>query len=173
MGTRSVIARVKGDGFEGVYQHWDGYPSHTGRELYAMARRYIHECGQEDGLRRMMAHLIDDHPTGWSTAFPGTHTDFKTGEETHHDGECYCHTRGEGVHRDRFITDTGDACGAEWAYAINERTAKMFVFERLAGRGHMSSFAGMESPESRWTLRGTVDLCGPEPDWKAMEGDEE
>lgn len=34
MGTRSVLARPEGDGFAGVYAHWDGYPTCKGPELF-------------------------------------------------------------------------------------------------------------------------------------------
>ncbi len=35
MSTRSFIARQTETGYEGVYCHWDGYPSHNGALLHA------------------------------------------------------------------------------------------------------------------------------------------
>jgi hypothetical protein len=62
MGTRSIIARAKGDGWEGRYHHWDGYPSGLGAGLYD---HYHRSFGRN--LKRMLEVLIDEHPSGWST----------------------------------------------------------------------------------------------------------
>ena len=37
MSTREVIARQKGDVFEGRYHHWDSYPSGLGKALWELA----------------------------------------------------------------------------------------------------------------------------------------
>ena len=34
MSTRSYIIQKLGDGYAGVYCHWDGYPEHTGKLLH-------------------------------------------------------------------------------------------------------------------------------------------
>jgi hypothetical protein len=34
--TRGVIARQKGDVFEGRYHHWDSYPSGEGKALWEL-----------------------------------------------------------------------------------------------------------------------------------------
>jgi hypothetical protein len=61
MGTRSVIARPSDEHlFEGVYVHWDGYPSGVGAAVHAAARFF--------GSPELAAQwLIDDHPAGWSS----------------------------------------------------------------------------------------------------------
>lgn len=62
MSTRSVIARKTEQGFQGVYHHWDGYPSGLGRTLY---QAYNSHFGRD--LDKMLVFLIDQHPAGWST----------------------------------------------------------------------------------------------------------
>jgi hypothetical protein len=62
MSTRSAIARPNGDGFTGVYHHWDGYPSGLGRTLFRLFRdQTIGSVGHT------LDFLIDKHPAGWST----------------------------------------------------------------------------------------------------------
>ena len=63
MSTRSCIARIKGDGFAGVYHHWDGYPAGLGAELYQLA----HNRTLGD-LPAMLKTLIDDQRRGLVTS---------------------------------------------------------------------------------------------------------
>ena len=60
--TRGVIARQKGDAFEGRYHHWDSYPSGLGKALWELAHNEFK--GDIEGMLRI---LIDEHPAGWST----------------------------------------------------------------------------------------------------------
>jgi len=62
MSTRSIIAKPEGDGWEGVYHHWDGYPSGVGVELLTIYRSVF-----GGDLDAMTKYLIDDEPVGWST----------------------------------------------------------------------------------------------------------
>lgn len=62
MPTRAIIARQRGDGWEGRYHHADGYPAGLGAALYAL----YHGHFQRD-IERMLAVLIDEHPAGWSS----------------------------------------------------------------------------------------------------------
>jgi hypothetical protein len=61
MSTRSCIARPSDDHlFEGVYVHFDGYPSGVGAAVHSAARFF--------GTPELAAQfLIDDHPAGWSS----------------------------------------------------------------------------------------------------------
>lgn len=107
MSTRSIIGRPAGDGFEGRYHHSDGYPSGLGFELH---RRYREVYGGD--VARMTAHLIDEHPAGWSSLF---------------DDRCYCHWQGREVEGGSMLTclcpapEDKSRCSplsAEWAYVI-------------------------------------------------------
>lgn len=62
MSTRSIIARKKGNGFEGVYHHWDGYPEGVGQTLFKVNKKIF--AGDTE---RMLKFLIDEHKGGWST----------------------------------------------------------------------------------------------------------
>lgn len=62
MSTRGCIARIKDTGFEGVYHHWDSYPSGLGNTLWNL----YHEHFNHD-INAMLEYLIDNHPAGWST----------------------------------------------------------------------------------------------------------
>lgn len=62
MATRSIIAKPEGDGWVGVYHHWDGYP--TGLGLALLEAQALHFGGD---TAAMIRYLIDDEPVGWST----------------------------------------------------------------------------------------------------------
>lgn len=62
MSTRSVIARRNGNGFTGVYHHWDGYPSGLGATLFQLRNGHF-----KGDTQKMLSFLIDQHPAGWST----------------------------------------------------------------------------------------------------------
>ncbi|MBI2836125.1 MAG: hypothetical protein HYX85_00325 [Chloroflexi bacterium] len=62
MSTRGVIARQKGDTFEGRYHHWDSYPSGLGKALWD-----TYHSGFKGNLEEMLRVLVDEHPAGWST----------------------------------------------------------------------------------------------------------
>jgi hypothetical protein len=62
MSTRGVIARPVGDGWEGVFHHWDGMPKRLGKTLWGLY--HGHFAKNIDDMRR---YLITEHPGGWST----------------------------------------------------------------------------------------------------------
>ena len=62
MSTRGVIARQKGDSFEGRYHHWDSYPTGLGKALWEL----LHNEFKGD-IEGMLHILIDEHPARWST----------------------------------------------------------------------------------------------------------
>ena len=189
MSTRAVIARTTGDvstvtgqpHWEGRHHHWDGYPSGLGKRLYELAHHF-------NDLAWMLTFLIDQHPAGWSTILacdidaapgyrelgcqhpgePDRHNEFEahmTWERTQ-GPQCYCHgDRREAA--DPLITDnSANDWDTEWAYVINPATGVMTIYERIyEGDTPIYHRAVM-----RWSQVATVDLYGPEPDWRAMEG---
>lgn len=58
MGTRSLILEPHGDGFQGRYCHWDGYPEGVGAALLHIVQR--------DGVEMARKILLHDH-TYWSS----------------------------------------------------------------------------------------------------------
>jgi len=150
MSTRSIIARATGEGtFQGVYHHWDGYPTGLGKYLTEIL------TGQFASDLPLMLHaLIDEHPAGWSTIL---HKDFTlspgyTWEKATHPScegpsdaeyrsameayrampdvrrpQCYCH--GERSEEAQVISERDD-CGAEWAYVFDEDERVMHVCHR-------------------------------------------
>src|SRR2546422_9347160 len=110
MSTRSAIARRKGDGFEGRYHHWDGYPTGVGQTLWQLYHGHF-----EHNLPQMLHFLLDEH-TGWSTINgrdfnqqPGYEEDgFRTGGPA-----CYCHG---GRNEEGWLVNQDEDAGMEWAY---------------------------------------------------------
>ena len=144
MATRAVIARTTGDGWAGVYHHWDGYPSGLGVTLNQLAQP---EGPFGGDLERMMRTLIDEHPAGWSNIEDidwSQPAGFREAGFESKGPECYCHGgRHEKAHPIRSWDE--DWWGTEYAYAVNERTGKMFVYE-------------FRWSSNDWVLAGEVDL---------------
>ena len=179
MSTRSAIARIQGDGWKGVYHHWDGHPTSLGATLFQRA--------QQIPVAEMLRFLIDEHPAGWSTinscdweAAPG----FKEEGFTSKGPECYCHG---GRSEEAMPVTHADDSGMEWAYVFDESSRSMAVLERVrvtgiegvpAGTHAMGAFGSLGlNPDSKerddaWVIRVVVPLDGPEPDWEQIGGDQ-
>lgn len=171
MSTRAIIARpTPGDGFEGRYHHWDGYPSGLGHTLFELANGHF-----ADNLPRMMQVLCDEHPAGWSTingknfSLASGFTEDSRKRDKSERPECYCH--GDRSEEAMTLTHDGDDGGAEWAYVIDEHAGTMAILEKRWEDGkHATGFFGIEQGEgSRWTIRAIVHLNDMEPNWKAIE----
>ena len=125
MATRGCIARVDGDGFRGVYHHWDSYPSELGKKLFGLAR------GAD--LRSLMRMLIDDHPAGW----------LLLGDE------CICHGKGE--EEPLVVTDRQNSEWVEWAFAFDEDARTMGVLGRGEAREwRLCAVVPLDGPEPDW-----------------------
>ena len=136
MSTRSIIARKTGNGFAGVYHHWDGYPTALGQTLWGLYHK-----GDKD-LDGMLALLIDSHPAGWSsingvdwTQPIGYVSDYAKGKEMNAP-MCFCHgDRAE----EGWVANQDSKCGAEFAYAfekdIANETDLMHIYEKQTDDG--------------------------------------
>lgn len=104
MGIRSVVARPSGDGFEGRYVHWDGYPSGVGASLWAA--HHGHFGGDVEAMQR---YLIDDEPVGWSS-LAGIDWDLPKGWHDAHDRNAPCAdcTLPLWRHYAQYYPETGD-----------------------------------------------------------------
>lgn len=153
MATRAIIARpTPGDGWEGRYHHWDGYPDELGRTLW-----HLPADPHLGGLGGVLRTLLDDHPAGWSSINgkdralePGFIEDFPKRSNR---PECYCH--GDRSEEPWLVRSTdANHGGAEWAYVIDEPSATFSIL-RLLG-----------DPPVR--LLGVFPMGGPEPDWEEL-----
>jgi len=165
MSTRAVIARIKGDGFEGRYHHYDGYPSGLGATLYELAHNRM--LGE---LPAMLKTLLDDHPAGWSTINGADWTEppgFQENGFTTEGPECFCH--GGRSEEAQTITHEDDA-GMEWAYIFDEEARTMAVCERALENGDhaIGMFGAIAADGYHWAIRTVVNLDGPEPDWEEI-----
>jgi len=184
MSTRAIIARRKGDSWEGNYHHWDGYPSGLGKSLWDM-----YHTGPYAGRLDDMAHvLIDEHLGGWSTIVDKDWTKepgfqeysadtpsvieepeaYAEWAEEHNQPQCYCHgDRSEGPYP--LLGPNADA-GAEWVYVLDVEEHTMSVYEAArADERHAVGMFGFNPGRAAWVLRGVVDLDGAEPDWGRLD----
>ena len=195
MSTRAVIARQDNDGWEGVYQHSDGYPTGLGRELW----RTVHTYGSLDCF---LEDVIDAHPGGWSQFVPsvprelwddyaasGYSADFFA---RHAVRECYCHTfyfaeRDGSCAPDSShyrpdapsgrITYDPAADGAgdlEWAYCFGSGSLTVFQalpsdVRRIDDSYQVASGDVYQLRPYAWQVVGVFSLRGDEPDWAVVE----
>lgn len=149
MSTRGAITYATGDGFRGVYHHWDSYPSGLGSALWKLA--------QSQELRELLHSLIEEHPAGWSTI--------------NDKPECYCHTRGDPPWE---VTEKNAAgSGVEYVYAFDIASRTMTILSSMTeydGKEvKMIGMFGMGDPNSTWKAIAVIPLDGPEPNWVSLE----
>ena len=106
MSTRALIARPEetDGGIAGVYLHLDGYPSRTGKMLYARVGDAVALLTRLDRVRH---ELVDAHPAGYSAL---------RDPDSQGAVECYCHSRGEGTDRPLIHDPAPD--WAEYTYLL-------------------------------------------------------
>ena len=167
MSTRGCIARLKArapPAFEGVYHHWDSYPSGLGQALYRLWNGHFRM-----NTEAMLHELIDRHPAGWSTVVersfdqtPGFSMD-ERGDRP----QCYCH--GERSESGWRVTDENAAAsGVEYAYAFDG--ARMLILGSFIKDGSkMVGLFGSGDELAEWAVIAEVTLDGPEPDWEAID----
>lgn len=197
MSTRAVIARQTSAGWEGVYNHSDGYPTALARELWRSLNEEF-----DSNLGPFLATVIDAHPGGWSHFIPSVPRELS--EEYAASGhsaeffasnaarECYCHSlrfaerRGSCGHDSphhradtpsgRITYDpTADGAGdLEWAYCFG--SASLTVFQALPsdvrriGDGYQVATGDVyQLRPYAWQVVSVVSLRGPEPDWSELE----
>ncbi len=159
MATRAAIARLiaaEPPRWEGVYHHWDGYPSYLGRWLFLTVRETF------GGNAAAFLRFALSHRGGWSHIYPA---------ELPQGGylpECYCHSRGEGASmmlqgcscHEQGGEASCDPIFIEYVYAIDPARRMMAILESTVGK----------EEQPRHVLLAAVPLDGPEPDWQALQG---
>jgi len=148
VGTRSVIARPAGDGWQGRACHYDGYPDHQGRVLFDAVTG--HFAGDVNAACR---YLIDEHPAGWSflggdfTQPPGFHAAGNAGGRN----QCYCHGDRDEPAESLLDPGTARACSTQYAYVLASDGMRVL----RASRGGWDQLA-----ELAWD---------DQPDWHAIQ----
>jgi hypothetical protein len=144
MSTRSLICRLTRDGFseppiEGVYCHWDGYPSNNGRLLLDHYQdeeklKRLLELGSlsflqaEIGQKHGFGKALDEHPD-WCLFYG------RDREETEGIGKMTF--KGD----DESVLEQAKKCGCEYVYLYDHlhyepaRWLIWDVYERMLSRG--------------------------------------
>lgn len=154
MGTRSCVAIPEGDGFRGKYVHWDGYPTHMGKTLYALVDQHglaevqrvlVHESAGFSCVDPRKTELDRFEQDGRFLLIPGF-------------GVAYNPDSEQGDVEDwitPFAEDESerDDWGTEWAYVLSD--GGLVVWKM-----------GWKSPPTYVAL---VPWGQPEVDWAAVE----
>jgi hypothetical protein len=198
MSTRAVIARQTSDGWEGIYQHSDGYPTGLGRELW----RSLHSPEYNGDIARFLNDVIDAHPGGWSHFAPAIPRDqwdayVESGfSEQFFDRyatrECYCHSpyfaprdgscAPDSKHHSEsapsgvvtYDPSADGADGLEWAYCFNEGSLTVFAAlpsdVRRIGDAYQTAAGDVyQLRPHAWQVVGVFSLRGDEPNWQVVE----
>lgn len=174
MSTRSAIGFKTDEGWNGIYCHWDGYPTNRAHQIWELAMNEFilnkgeigvaNNCDVSKALEAFVAVYIKGHRGGWS-CFPK---------------ECFCHSA-EFVMRDgckddeAFMTqDTSDALFIEWLYIIDPQDKSMSIYTHGRQKGyHMEEANGNKWKQNNYTHylveKVVFDPDKPEPDWKRIE----
>jgi hypothetical protein len=149
MATRAIIARQRGDGWEGRYHYSDGYPSGLGPALYDLYHGHF-----ERDLDRLLHVLIDAHPAGWLSIIAADWTRAPGWYPAHPRVgplRCYCH----GDRREPCDLRTSDAPDyEEFLYVLSVASRTMTIFRTGT---HVEQ------------LLAIVRLDDPPPDWDRLE----
>ena len=173
MSTRGAIVRPLGDGFSGVYHHWDSYPSGLGKALWGV---YFRSFCRVDIMTKT---LVDDHPAGWSTICekdwgldPGfiEYGSSTKGTPEEHRPQCYCH--GERSEETTQVNEGNAAdMGCEYVYVITPEA--MVILSSYSGESKMIGAFGSGDPNAVWKPIAVVRWDEPEPDWENFEGSDD
>lgn len=176
MSTRGCIARKTNNGFKGIYNHWDSYPTALGATLYNLYNGHF-----KKDLKAMLKYLIDEHPAGWSTInnkdfnlppgfneIPKDPKDYDKHFEKNNP-ECYCH--GQRKEKAWVVTDKNAAgSGCEYAYVFDEVENKMFVMSAFHRDGNKAiGMFGCGDENAVWEAIAVIALNESEPDWEVIQ----
>jgi hypothetical protein len=191
MSTRGIIARKTGRrSWEGVYHHFDSYPTCLGKTIWDMIHNEFNGNAEE-----FLKFAIDEHPAGWSHIMDGNiftedFTKFEQGKQ------CYCHgylAERDGISPDKSLLIRYPECNRdpqerylnclfwEWIYVIDPKKNTMTIFcnydtkrkFKVKDTGEDGTYYEYDSTMFAFKKVTTVKLDGPEPDWEKIEDKEE
>ncbi|KKS89313.1 MAG: hypothetical protein UV64_C0007G0016 [Parcubacteria group bacterium GW2011_GWC1_43_11b] len=155
MSTRAAIARIDGDGWKGIFHHWDGYPSGLGKDIWNLVR------GKFQGdIEAFLHYAIEEHPGGWEVISEGSFNDPEEFGEAFLHG-CECHQKPYVPSRDvRKPLEEGASCDPlflEWIYILDPKSRSMTILSHQnRGQGYMHFIVDI------------VSFDEPEPDWEEI-----
>lgn len=169
--ARGCIAIKTKDGWRGIYNHWDSYPSWLGKELWDFIKRNKAEA---------IAKAIEQHPGGFRS-FPS---------------ECYCHSefskKNGSCAKDSPLYNTSTPSGiidsqnanplfVEWVYIIDPDKQTMTILTNQSDnmtngipRGEKAikrndGYYDYGHCAFRHVEVAKINLRGREPDWFKVE----
>jgi hypothetical protein len=172
MSTRSAIGWKTETGWDGVYVHFDGYPTGRGPELWkVLMEKFVLNKGRlgvlnkgDTALQSFVDIYIKGHRGGWSS-FPK---------------ECYCHSadfvmRDGQKNNEPYMTEKrSDPLFIEWVYVIDVANKKLIIYTH--GRAKGEHWEGekdrrWKQPNYKHYFVCEVDINpdAPEPNWEFIE----
>jgi len=199
MATRACVAIKKGRSWKGVYNHWDGYPSGLGKDvwdylhplkIFSISELYLEKFAEEllkyDDWRNFLnggrcpycgrVGLSQPHSiNGKIIIEPKKDIEIaenikKTG---YPDPECKYHKHDNLEEIEPMTPKNSDPLFIEWVYVINVKKVEMEILKsvRTEGYHYGTAYDGSKFriPNYTWKKVAEIDLNGLEPDWNEIE----
>lgn len=166
MSTRGMIARQNGEGFEGVYHHFDSYPDGLGKTLWEQIQWRLQDESIE-GVEKFVKILLDEHRAGWSSI---NEVDWSLAPGYGSKGpQCYCHGERSEPANELITESTANWLFIEWAYVIDIEKQTFTIVEgcQRNGIGNNKSSDGYG-----YKIINTFPFSGEEPNWSKLTEEE-
>lgn len=191
MSTRAVIAFEKeGNSWEGVYSHFDGYPTGLGAKIWEVLQRDFLQNGgglgiantkePTNAIKAFIQAKIKGHKGGWSVF----------------DETCYCHDKNfvlrDGGENEMIIkSEQPDPLFHEFVYILRPEEKKMTILEhkdygdkytpnlengknnKAVGENENGKIIDYGHCIYGYKKLADIDLLGAEPNWEELEKSEE
>jgi hypothetical protein len=149
MSTRAAVGVGNHKSWQGIYNHFDGYPSGLGADAWRVMQNYLSD--DQVDANRFKEDYIDSHKAGWSQFAE----------------ECYCHDRGETETDMRIDQDSADPLFLEWVYLLDpENETLLILSSEVGGSDPPPNAKDYGHCWARHNLVGVYPLRGNEPDWE-------
>jgi hypothetical protein len=198
MSTRGIVAIKKDNGWVGVYNHSDSYPTCLGRDLIA----HLKELNQQKKLEQFSEELLkyDDwknyarggicpycggklftSPHDISGEIWGVRQDLEMKNASNEikenikstgypDPECKYHKHQEKV--EHYTPEDADPLFIEWVYVYDPSTKEVEIYTHARAPGFYKRTANgrtWEEPKYEWKLVRKVSIIGQYPNFEEIE----
>lgn len=165
MSTRSIIAVARGDGWEGVYCHMDGYPSGVGAQVWNGIEMLRLEYEPGDLVKEFSWRYITQHAYTYGYSQFNVNPFLCVRCEYEH-GESASATRWASFNEH----ETNNALMIEWVYVISNTCLSIFTHARAEWNIlHTNNGHTWEEPRYQWVLVTQCVYEHGEPDWEVIE----
>lgn len=181
MSTRGCIAVKQGEGWVGVYNHFDSYPTELGQKVWAELHKSKDIKATADKMLRLgdfrnyEADGVCEYcgRSGLGQPHDITGVCFDKVKDKPVDPDCKDHAHSpQGLIKYNKKMEKEEALWLEWVYVIDVEHAILKVFTSARDKGQhkvQSPRGAYKSSNYHWVLVTNLSVKGEEPNWKEVE----